>query len=65
MSSTHKLWKMSRDLPKVRTILRDYGGPHLTILGKLNETARLTWKPAEVDVGVEDLAQAWRRPLDW
>jgi phosphoribosylformylglycinamidine synthase len=53
------------NLPKVRTVLRDYGGPHLTILGKLTDTSRLVWQPAQLDVQVDDLAEAWRRPLDW
>jgi phosphoribosylformylglycinamidine synthase len=53
------------DLPKVRTILRDYGGPHLTVLGKLTDTARLAWPGADLNASVEELAATWRAPLDW
>jgi phosphoribosylformylglycinamidine synthase len=53
------------DLAKVRTILRDFGGIQLTVLGRLTDSARLRWGAGEVDVRVDELAEAWRRPLDW
>ncbi|HYE62544.1 MAG TPA: phosphoribosylformylglycinamidine synthase subunit PurS [Phycisphaerales bacterium] len=53
------------DLPKVRNVLRDFGGVRLTVLGRVNDSGRLTWQHADVDVGVSELAQAWLNPLDW
>jgi phosphoribosylformylglycinamidine synthase subunit PurSL len=57
------------ELPKVRTILTDFGRPagglwH-SVVGRLDTSARLVWATADLDVPVEDLARAWRSPLDW
>jgi phosphoribosylformylglycinamidine synthase len=53
------------DLPKVRNVLRDFGGPRLTVLGKLTGSGRLAWPQQSLDIPVADLAQAWLNPLDW
>jgi phosphoribosylformylglycinamidine synthase len=53
------------DLAKVRTVLRDFGGVRLTVLGKVTGDGRLRWSAASLDAAVNDLADAWRRPLDW
>ncbi len=53
------------DLPKVRNVLRDFGGPRLTILGALTDSGRLTWQQADLDIAVSDMADAWLGPLDW
>jgi phosphoribosylformylglycinamidine synthase subunit PurSL len=53
------------DLAKVRTVLRDYGGVKLTVLGNVNESGKLAWQQGGLEARVEDLANAWRGPLDW
>jgi phosphoribosylformylglycinamidine synthase len=57
------------DLPKVRMILTDYGrsvgGLWHTVIGRLDSSARLVWPAGDLDTAVEDLARAWRNPLDW
>jgi phosphoribosylformylglycinamidine synthase len=53
------------NLQKLRTIMRDFGGIRLTVLGKVTDSSRLVWQHGELDVPVQDLADAWRRPLDW
>ncbi len=53
------------DLAKVRQILTDYGGPQCQTIGTLTERGRLVWSRADLDVGVNELADAWLRPLDW
>jgi phosphoribosylformylglycinamidine synthase subunit PurSL len=53
------------ELTRVRTVLRDYGGLFATPLGRLNTSGQLTWHHADVDLNVNDLADAWLRPLDW
>jgi phosphoribosylformylglycinamidine synthase len=57
------------DLPRVRTILSDFGatcaGLWHRVLGRLNASGHLTWPGADLDVSVETLATAWRAPLDW
>jgi len=63
--SRYILEVMPQDLPRLRNVLRDFGGATLAILGTLNRTGRLVWKHGDVDVSVDDLAEAWLRPLDW
>jgi selenophosphate synthetase-related protein len=53
------------DLAKVRTVLRDYGGLKLTVLGSVTDSGRLLWGHGGLEARVEDLASAWRGPLDW
>ncbi len=53
------------DLPKIRTVMRDYGGVRVTPIGKITDSGRLTWQFADLDVRVTDLAEAWLNPLDW
>lgn len=53
------------DLPRLRTVLRDYGGVHAEPIGKITNSGRLRWPAADLDAGVNDLARAWRGTLDW
>jgi len=53
------------DYKRVRTILTDFGGLSATTIGTLAGHGRLVWESADVNLGVEDLAQAWLAPLDW
>lgn len=63
--SRYVLEVRAEDLNAVRTIARDHGGLTVTPIGKLNQSARLTWGVGEVDVAVDELLRAWRAPLDW
>jgi phosphoribosylformylglycinamidine synthase len=53
------------DMQRVRTVLTDHGAIFAIAAAKLNPTGRLTWAQADLDAGVEELATAWRAPLDW
>jgi len=55
----------AEDVAKVRTILTDFGGVHLLILGKLTKDPRLVWQRGDLDEPVEALAETWLRTLDW
>jgi len=35
------------------------------VIGAVDDSGRLAWDRGDVDVAVDDLAAAWRRPLDW
>jgi phosphoribosylformylglycinamidine synthase len=52
----------------VRTIsklLSEHSATEIAAIGSLTDSARLLWKNAGVDAKVDDLAEAWLRPLDW
>jgi len=53
------------DLTKVRNVLRDFGGIHSAVIGKLNTGGRLSWQRADLNARVVDLAQTWLTPLAW
>ncbi|MDX2130968.1 MAG: AIR synthase-related protein [Planctomycetota bacterium] len=53
------------DLPRVKTILRDFGGVPMQPIGTLTASGRLAWKALDINAKVDDLAQTWRAPLDW
>jgi phosphoribosylformylglycinamidine synthase II len=54
-----------KNLSALKTILRDFGGMPLAIVGKLNTSGQLVWRKHSVDVPVSDLVRAWRGTLDW
>ena len=53
------------DVPAIRTILRDYGGVPMQPIGRVTDSGRLVWQALELDAPVNDLAAAWRAPMDW
>ncbi|CAG0977577.1 Phosphoribosylformylglycinamidine synthase subunit PurL [Phycisphaerales bacterium] len=53
------------DLPKVKNVLRDFGGIAFRQIGKLNASGRLVWRALDVDADVGELGRAWLAPLDW
>ncbi len=50
---------------RVRQVLADHGGIRFETIGTLTDRGRLTWRRADLDLGVSELADAWLRPLDW
>jgi phosphoribosylformylglycinamidine synthase II len=53
------------DLPKVRTVMRDYGGVRVTPIGRVTDTGKLAWVHAGMEIPVTELTAAWLSPLDW
>ncbi len=53
------------DYPRVRQILTDHGGIRAETIGTVTDRGRLAWPHADLDLGVNELADAWLRPLDW
>jgi phosphoribosylformylglycinamidine synthase len=63
--SRYVLEVRSSDVAKIRTVLNDHGAIHMTTLGNLNASGRLTWQAGDVDLAVEALRLAWMGTLDW
>jgi phosphoribosylformylglycinamidine synthase subunit PurSL len=53
------------NLAKLRTILTDAGGVFAQPIGTITSSGRLVWPQGDLDARVDDLAAAWRAPLDW
>jgi phosphoribosylformylglycinamidine synthase II len=53
------------DVPKVRALMRDFGGLPCAVLGTLNTSGVLAWDKGDVNISVDELASAWLGTLDW
>lgn len=53
------------DIPKVRAMMRDFGGLPCAVVGSLNSSGVLTWDKGDVNISVDELTSAWLGTLDW
>jgi hypothetical protein len=63
--SRYVLEVRSADLPKIKTVLRDFGAIFTTTLGVLDSSGVLSWPKADLSAEVATLADRWLAPLDW
>ena len=63
--SRYVLEVRAADLPKIKTVLRDFGALFTTSLGTLDHSGTLSWPRADLTAEVAVLADRWLAPLDW